>query len=129
MATINEVLERVNRIRPDAFDDETKASFLLSLEGKLYLESILRHQRLPEEPEVQPPPVNKPENWNRELLVREPYDALYDLYLMAEIDFHNREMENYNNSALAFNEALDGWQKYYHRTHPPLGVSGFKNIW
>lgn len=129
MPTINEVIERVNQVRMDAYDDKTKAGWLLSLEGKLYLESILAHERLSHEPEVLSPPENEPEYWNIPLLVNAPYDHLYDLYLMAQIDFHNREMENYNNSALAFNEALDSWQKDYHRTHPPLNAGGFQNIW
>ena len=36
MPSINEVLERVNRARPDAIDDETKAAWLLELDGQLY---------------------------------------------------------------------------------------------
>ncbi|PWL46834.1 MAG: hypothetical protein DBY45_01815 [Clostridiales bacterium] len=129
MPTINKVIERVNQVRMDAFDDKTKAGWLLSLEGKLYRESILTHERLSHEPEVFPPPESNPDYWDTPLLVNPPYDRLYDLYLMAQIDFHNREMENYNNSALAFNEALDSWQKNYHRTHPPLSAGGFQNIW
>ena len=39
---------------------------------------------------------------------------------MAQIDFHNREAENYNNSALAFNQAMDEYKKAYHRTHMPV---------
>lgn len=47
MPTINEVLERVNRARPDAIDDETKAAWLLELEGKLWREVYLRHKGMP----------------------------------------------------------------------------------
>ena len=36
MPSINEVIERVNRARPDAIDDETKAAWLLELDGQLY---------------------------------------------------------------------------------------------
>ena len=35
-----------------------------------------------------------------------PYDGLYDLYLMSKVDFYNREADNYNNSALAYNACL-----------------------
>ena len=129
MPTINEVIERVNRVKPDVYEDTTKAGWLLELEGKLYRESILRHERLPNEPNIPEPSENIPDSWNLPLLVAAPYDNLYDLYLMAQIDFHNREMENYNNSALAFNEVLDSWQKDYHRTHPPLSAGGFPNMW
>lgn len=44
MPSINEVIERVNRARPDAIDDETKAAWLLELDGQLYRETILRHK-------------------------------------------------------------------------------------
>lgn len=44
MPTINEVLERTARVRPDAYDDKTKAGWLIELDGKLYREVILRHR-------------------------------------------------------------------------------------
>lgn len=49
MATVNEVLERVSRVREDAYDDVTKAGWLLELEGKLFREVILRHKLTPGE--------------------------------------------------------------------------------
>lgn len=44
MPSINEVLERVSRVRPDAIDDETKAAWLLALDGQLFRDVILRHR-------------------------------------------------------------------------------------
>lgn len=161
MPTINEVLERVNRARPDALDDKTKAGWLIELDGKLYREVILRHRltsgrglRGPagECPEcggtdIQydrvmdvsrcgtcgwsglPEPVRQfPEDGDNPLLVEAPYDNLYDLYVMAQVDFYNREAENYNNSALAFNTALDEYKKDYHQSHMPIGAGGYTNL-
>lgn len=182
MPTINEVMERVARVRPDAYDDETKGAWLLELEGKLLREVIRRHRLRPmgpEEtlcgegyesaPEVCPiceerraageepvkalgegivfdeerglyfcpvcgwtelPDIAKqyPEDGDRMLLVAAPYDRLYDLYLMAQLDFYNREMENYNNSVTAFNAALDEWRQSYHRRHLPLTGPGVQNL-
>ena len=34
MPSINEVIERVGRVRPDAYDDKTKAGWLIELDGK-----------------------------------------------------------------------------------------------
>lgn len=178
MATINEVLERTNRVRPDAIDDGTKAAWLIELDGQLFREVILRHRvhpgpckrgpvevcpmcggfgldgdgepgepeeggrpeqplyhcrldysecalcgwtELPEYPRFFPEEGDEPE-----LLVPAPYDGLYDLYLWSKIDFVNREMENYNNSAAAYNAALDEWKKAYNRTHIPAGPRGFR---
>lgn len=127
MPTINEVLERVNRARPDALDDKTKAGWLIELDGKLYREVIARHQLNAGEEAAEPPRLY-PEDGDRQLLAPPPYDNLYDLYVMAQADFYNREAENYNNSALAFNTALDEYKKDYHRTHNPIGPEGFRNL-
>ena len=157
MPSINEVIERVNRARPDAIDDETKAAWLLELDGQLYRETILRHQltsgRGAKGPVAVCPtcggteitydrvmdsnlcpacgwtdlpdfPRAFPEDGDKPLLVEAPYDGLYDLYLMSKVDFYNREADNYNNSALAYNAALDEWRKQYHRRHLPIGGGG-----
>ena len=129
MSTLNEVLERDNRVRADAFDDTTKAGWLIQLEKQLYEEMIMRHEQ-PIDSSIPDEIVSKyPEDGDKPLLVGAPYDYLYDRYLMAQLDFYNREIENYNNSALAFNEALDSWQKRYHQQHLPLGKGGLKNVW
>jgi hypothetical protein len=127
MPTINEVLERVNRARPDALDDGTKAAWLIELDGKLYREVVLRHGRREdeEEPEL---PKKYPEDADKELLVGPPYDNLYDLYIMAQADLYNREDANYNNSALVFNTALDEFKKAYHREHRPLGPQEVRGL-
>jgi len=62
---------------------------------------------------------------DKPLLVTAPYDNVYDMYLMAMIDLHRHEIANYNNSMALYNAALDEWKKQYHRTHEPLGVSGW----
>ena len=62
------------------------------------------------------------------LLVGSPYDRLYDLYLMAQIDFYNREYDNYNNSVTAFNAVLDEWRQKYHRDHLPLASRYYQNL-
>ena len=176
MPSINEIIERVAAVRPDAYDDETKAGWLLELEGKLFREVILRHKLTPgkrlkgpvevcpdcgglglepvegdEEPKepVKPDyhrmmdfsscpvcgwtelpkiPEKFPEDGDLPLLVGAPHDRLYDLYLMAQLDFYNREYDNYNNSVTAFNAALDEWRQSYHRTHLPLPGGYYQNL-
>ena len=36
--------------------------------------------------------------------------------------------DNYNNSALAYNAALDEWRKQYHRRHLPIGGGGLTGL-
>lgn len=179
MATINEVLERVSQVRPDAYPDGAKAAWLLELEGKLYREVILRHKLTPGtavqgpaevcpacggrgldgdgkpwEPEDGEEPVKPvyncrmdysfcpacgwtqlpgavtawPEEGDLPLLAEAPYDRLYDLYLMVQLDFYNREYDNYNNSVTAFNGLLDEWRQKYHRDHLPLNSEDYRNL-
>ena len=180
MPSINEIMERVAAVRPDAYDDETTAAWLLELEGKLYGEVILGHKLSPglaykgaagvcpvcggwgldedgkpdepvegEEREPVPLEYNRvmdfsfcpvcewtelpkvaetfPEDGDLPLLVGAPYDRLYDLYLMAQVDFYNREYDNYN-SVTAFNAALDEWRQKYHREHLPLPGGYYQNL-
>lgn len=179
MPSINEVMERVAAVRPDAYGDDAKAAWLLDLDGKLYREIILRHKLTPgekakgqveacpvcggwgmdkdgeprepvegEEPvpicydrdldcsictacgwsEMPEYPEAFPEDGDMPLLVPAPYDRLYDLYLMAQIDFYNREYDNYNNSTIAFNAALDEWRQAYHRRHMPLEHGYYRHL-
>ena len=55
-----------------------------------------------------------------ELLVPAPYDEMYLRWLEAMIDYHNGEDERYNNAITLFNNAFDGYKKYYTRNHMPL---------
>lgn len=122
MPSINEVIERVSRLRPDAYDDDTKGGWLVELDGTLFNEVILTHEG--ERPTI---PRRYPEDGGLPLLVGAPYDRLYDLYIMAQVDFYNKDLEDYNNSVTLFNTALDSYKKWYHRTHSPLArVDRFK---
>ena len=120
MSTINEVIERVDRVKLNGYEDAAKAGWLIELDGKLYAETM--HGTGTE------PPRRYPEDGDVPLLVESPYDNLYDLYLYAMIDFNNREIANYNNSMTMFNTALDEIKKQYHRTHLPPSLEGFRNV-
>ncbi len=128
MASINGILEHVAAVRPDAYDDETKAGWLLELEKKLREEVLDRHLPccrcpwLPEEVKAYPEDGDKP------LLIPAPYERVYELYVLAQIDFYNREYDNYNNSTLAFNSALDQWRQAFHRRHLPVPGGQYQNL-
>ena len=120
MPSINEVIERVDKVKLNGYEDTSKADWLMELDGKIYIEVF--RETGPE------PPRESPRDGDAELLVPRPYDNLYDLYLYAMIDFHNREISNYNNSTAMFNAALDEYKKHYHRTHLPPSAGGFRNV-
>ena len=123
MPTINEVIERVERIKPVAnVDDKDKARWLIELDGRILREIIQKsvHDTPPDMP-----PAEWPEDGDKRLLVPSPYDRLYDLYLLAQIEFAIREFGNYNNSMAAFNSLLDIYACHYRNNHMPVSHGDF----
>lgn len=123
MPTINEVIERVERIKPVVnIDDQDKARWLIELDGRILREIIQKsvHDTPPDMP-----PAEWPEDGDKQLLVPSPYDRLYDLYLLAQIEFAIREFGNYNNSMAAFNSLLDIYACHYRNNHMPVSHGDF----
>lgn len=123
MPTINEVIERVERIKPVVnIDDQDKARWIIELDGRIWREIVLKseHEVMPEEP-----PKEWPEDGDKQLLVSSPYDSLYDLYLMAQMEFALREYGNYNNTMAAFNSLLDIYANHYRNNHMPVSHGDF----
>ncbi|MBQ6698393.1 MAG: hypothetical protein IJN09_05065, partial [Oscillospiraceae bacterium] len=109
MATINSVIARVDAVKINTYTAEEKARWLIELEGRIFREILRSFGEYP---------VSEyPADGERELITPSPYDTVYDYYLFAMIDFHNRETENYNNSIDAFNQRYDDFAKEWHRTH------------
>lgn len=123
MPTINEVIERVERIKPVAnVDDQDKARWLIELDGRI-LRDIIQKSVHDTPPDM--PPAEWPEDGDKRLLVPSPYDRLYDLYLLAQIEFAIREFGNYNNSMAAFNSLLDIYACHYRNNHMPVSHGDF----
>lgn len=73
-------------------------------------------------------PYKYPEDKDAELLVSSPYDAIYENYVYAMIDWHNREFSAYNNTMAMYNESWREFANWYKQNNPipPTKVS---NIW
>lgn len=117
MPSINEVLERVQRARPDAVDDREKAQWLIELDGQIY--NDLTKEGAPDGK----PPEAYPKDGDKDLLVPSPYDRLYDWYVMAMVEFLMRDYEEYQNSYAVFNQAMNEFKAHYRRTHVPKAAA------
>lgn len=113
MPTINEVIERVGRTKPNAMEDRDKAGILINLDSRIY------HDLTMADAQDQIPPEQWPEDGDKQLLVTSPFDNIYDLYLTAMIEFHMREYGNFNNTVMLFNEAMNDYKAKYRRDHRP----------
>ena len=108
--TINKAILRAMNIHPDAFADEQKSAWISELDGKIALETM--HLSKFEEYEF-------PQDAEKELLVKSPYDNIYELYIIAMGDFHSGETASYASSASMFMRAYEEFRKNYIRTHMP----------
>lgn len=115
--TPNKAIERVNSVAPDAYSDENKLQWISELDGMI---RRLVHQ------EAECEPYKFPEDMDTELLVKPPFDGMYELFIMARVDFHNQEWGKYNNSATAFHSLYDDYKKAYIRDNMPKSAGSIK---
>lgn len=99
--TVKEAIRKADGLRPNAIPDETKAAWLLEVEGELaeMMETDIPDNLWPET--------------DQELLMPYPKDGMYPLYLCAMIDIANEETALYANDMAvaqnAINEARAWW--------------------
>ena len=116
ISTLNEVIERVDKVKPNTYDDNTKADWLYRLDGRLSREVF----------QTEPPTqYTHPEDDDRELLVGFPYDNMYDLYLQAMISYQDKEYADYNNAIQLFEKIYSEHAKWYIRENTPKSHGTF----
>lgn len=143
--TIEEAVQMVDRLKPNQYDHEQKVKWLSKLDGMIWQEVIMTHERVPHSHhhhhhhmpwEPKPEPIAPPEDAEEclkkfegyaeafpdtELLVPFPYDEdVYNYFLQMQIDKENGEMQKYNQSSALFNNAYKLFCDWYNRTHLPL---------
>jgi hypothetical protein len=110
--TPNKVIEIVDGIKPNVYDEETKFRWINELEGIVVRKVIQDDNYIPYE---------YPKDGDKELIVPAPYDNVYGLYVEAMIDYYNKEIPNYNNSVAMFDATFTEYKKDYIRHHQAKG--------
>lgn len=116
---IQEVLEWVDEVKPNAFSGKVKTAWVSALEGRIGLEVFLM---APEE--VKRLRYSWPEDLDAELLVEPPYDDIYGLWLCAKIDEANGEYDRYQNAARIYNEHYGSFLRWFAQMYDP--VQGYR---
>ena len=110
--TPNKAIEIVDRVRPNSYSEEDKLRWINELDGmtqRLVIQSDKVEQ------------YSYPEDMDKELLIPAPFENVYPMYLEAQIDYHNREYGNYNNSVMMFDSIYKEYKKAYIREHRARG--------
>lgn len=119
MATMNKVIEYIDGVKPNVYTENDKYQWIARLEGMISSEVHM---------DDYPVTYNLPDDADTPLLVPAPYDDVYALYIAAQIDFFNKEYNNYNNSALMFAERLDQYKAWYIQRHKAGRAKNFRNV-
>lgn len=110
--TPNKVIEIVDSIKLNSYDEETKFRWIGDLEN------IIKNQVIQEDNFK---PLEYPNDADAELAVPAPFDNVYQLYVEAMIDYYNKEFGNYNNSNAMFDARFTEYKKDYIRKHMAKG--------
>lgn len=112
--TIGKVIERVDAVKPNAFDSETKVEWLNALEGRIAADVLL----------LAPAEIGQlhyawPADKDTELLVVSPHEDIYNLWLQAKIDEQNGEYNKYQNTMQIYNEHFGNFVRWFASTWDP----------
>jgi hypothetical protein len=113
-----EAINRIDAIKPNGYSMSEKIKWLSTLDGIIKREIIDTHEGAEK---VTFNGYDENSNLSTMLLVSAPYDDIYIRWLEAQIDYANNEYGKYNNSITLYNSAYANFERYYNRTHMPIG--------
>jgi hypothetical protein len=116
--TIKEAIDLTDRLKPNQYGDAEKVSWLSELDGRIWRETILTHERDTTAADFKG--YAESVDMDTELLIPWPYDTIYRWYLEMMIDDANGETAKYNNSAAKYNTYLQEYKNLYNRENAPL---------
>ena len=116
--TILDAIHQIDTLKPNTYSQEQKIRWLSTLDGVVKKEIIDTHEG-GEGISFEPYTLATAGN---DLLIPAPYDDVYLRWLEVQIDYANNEYAKYQNSMTMYNAAYVAFERYYNRTHMPLGT-------
>ena len=114
---IGEVITTLDELKANTYTQQNKIMWLSRLD-KMVTESVLRHYVGNEEFEFKG--YDQSTDLETELLMPEPFAEAYIRYMSAQIDLHNADYEEYNNTIELFNIAYQQFKNWYNRNHAAI---------
>lgn len=115
--TIAEAISTIDSLKHNTYSQMDKVKWLSSLDAKVKSKIIDAH-------ECKEPfsfyGYDSTRDQETELLVSAPYDEMYLRWLEAMIDYHNNDLDRYNNAIILFDNAYEDYKRHYTRTHMPI---------
>ena len=110
--TINQILNIVDQIKPNAFPPEVKVMWLNEVEGyvQTYVHLLSSADVITYDYSV---------DAETELLVPPPHNGVYWTFLTAMIDYGNGEYNKYQNTITLYNSYMQEYQRWYATVYRP----------
>lgn len=115
--TIIEAINRLDALKNNVYTQTEKVAWLSELDGKVKRLIIDAHEG---GDELSFSGYGEETPMDTVLLVPAPFDEIYLRWLEAQIDYHNGEMDRYNNGIVLYNALYDAYAKDYTRHHMPV---------
>ncbi len=112
---IQEAIQWVDEIKPNAFSAEVNTRWLAELEGRLAADVFLMAPA-----ELGQFRYTWPADKDAELLVDPPYDGVYTDWLQAKVDETNGEYNRYQNTMQLYNEAYGSFLRWFCQLYDPV---------
>ena len=117
--TIQEVIDLVDRMKPNQFQISDKIRWINELEAQIKTNIIDRHHLNDGEYYVYIPYTE--DDLDKTLLIEGTYEGIYEKWLYTQIDLANGDTSKYNNSAAVFNDLFSKFENFYNKTHITIG--------
>lgn len=105
--TVKRAIVIADEFRPNAISEDHKFAWVYQVEAEVA--EMMGEEDLP----VNPFPDDA------DLLMPEPYDNIYPLYVVAMIDFYNGETNLFSNDRAMYEEAMSAAKAWYRRNNKP----------
>lgn len=116
--TVQEAIDRIDMLKPNKYPARQKVAWLSDLDGMVWREVILAHERDDLCDEFDGYDQDTPPD--TELLVPVPYVDIYQHYMATQMDIANAETNKYAQDMMLFNNAWTTFGDYWTRTHMPV---------
>ena len=115
---IQQALDKVDAMLPNMMDRPLKIAFLTEIEQLIHKEIVMKHEHTEEEETM--PVYTEDTDPGTELVIQDPYSALYPYYVMKKIDEQNLEFDKFNQHNALFENYYETMSDWYTREHMPL---------
>lgn len=119
--TVAEIIAVVDQLRPNQYDEEQKTMWLSEVEGIIVDEIVNRA----EGKHIRFDQYCYEADAEKETILPARFIDIYLHYIRAKMELYDDEMNQYNNSVMAYQTAYDSYAAFYRRTHMPKQYTKF----